>query len=531
MEKSTNKTGALENRIELSGQNDAVVKNDKSISDLKPIEPIQGQPPAPIASAHRLPWWPIAGALALVLIGVALYGALGTLTISSNPTPDKITVNGKTVSPNKKLWRLPGLSAKVTIEKQGYVAFEKQYSFGYNTDITLSPKLKQLPVAKTVSKDVSAPVALDKDSDGVKSLSANKQYILKIARETAKANKLNLEPIAGISSFQMPAQQNFVLLNRAKEIGVLDFARQNVTSQSYKTYADNIISIALSPDGKETFYLEHNNDTNQNYLTRDDISHSAPDRYFDEAMLKKLGISKPSLKWSPDGKTVMSVDKQIVLISTLNRKADKVVLGSSIADAWFVPGSSTVLALTNESKLVSFDSAKIPSSGGEDANPPSKTSYLHQGANDFQFTNINFQSNLNNSIHKKLSFREVVTTRNLMRSLAVARDDTTASISKLFTPSVARAAEDKTNLGFVDHNVNLKPNTVAVVDSSNIVAVNSKNQLIGYDFVSKKQSTYLLSKDVDAGNISTVTVDAKRSIVYLLVGNTLFSQALESSNY
>ncbi len=471
MKTPTDKSSALESRIEISDKSTA--PKTPTSDPLRPIEPLPGQINKPIASVRRIPWWPIVGVLALILIATATYNSLGTITISTDPAADQITVNGKQIASNKKLWRLPGMKAQVVITKEGYVTFEKEYSFGYNTDIVLSQKLKKYPQATELSKDILAPVVLDKDVDGVKTLSTNKEYLLRITRNDKKVAKLNLEAIPNIENYQLPNDQKFVLLERTKEVGTLDFARQSVTSQNYKTFADNITSIALSPDGQETFYLEHNAETNQNYLTRDNVTHTAPDRYFDEAMLKKLGITEPILKWSPNGKTVMSIDKQVILIDLLNRKADKVVLNGDITDAWFVPDSSTILAVTSEKKLVSFDSAKISGADSQDANPPTKTSIIPR----------------------------------------------------------AYAADSKSDLGFADYNIFVKAETVVVVDKNNIVAVNNQNQLIGYNFATKKQVTYLLGNTIDSSKINAIAVDTKHSTVYILSGNNLYSQAIETSEY
>ncbi len=284
--------------------------------------------------------------------------SFGTINIASDPKGDVISVNGAQTS-STSIKKLPG-TYTIKIEKEGYLTYEKELYLGFHGKLDINPNLKKLPVASVMSKDAKEPLTAVENSSGVKFVDSASEYLmwsrLKNDSDSSSVNeKLNLEALPGIISVQYPENQEFALIERTSEIGVLDFARKNVTSQDYTTYGTNITSIALSKDGEEVFYWQYDPELKKNYLIRNNITNTAADRYFDQPLLDQLELTDPLLRWSDDNKYVLAIEKKVVLIDIINRQAKIVQYGQDITDAWLTADNKTLVAITESGKLVTID--------------------------------------------------------------------------------------------------------------------------------------------------------------------------------
>ena len=332
--------------------------------------------PAVPKPKRKIPWgYIIVGAIILILIGV---GALsfGTINISPEPDGNTVSINGNQTS-STSIKKLPG-TYTIKIEKDGYLTYEKGLYLGFHGALDVSPVLKELPVASVMSKDAKSPLTAVAKSGGVKFIDKANEYLMwsrqkKDEGASTQNEKLNLETLPGIISVQYPENQEFALIERKDEIGILDFARNNVTSQDYTTYGTNITSIALSADGEEVFYWQYDPKLKKNYLIRNNITNTASDRYFDQPLLDELELTDPILHWSLDNKYVLAIEKKVVLIDIVNRQAKIVQYSQDITDAWLTADDNTLVAITEQGKLVTIDMTSGSSNETSDNNSDENT--------------------------------------------------------------------------------------------------------------------------------------------------------------
>lgn len=284
--------------------------------------------------------------------------SFGTITIAPDPEADSVSINGTQTS-STAIKKLPG-TYTIKLEKEGYMTYEKELYLGFHGKLDINPNLKKLPVASVMSKDAKEPLTAVENSSGVKFVDSASEYLMwsRLKNDSGASSeneKLNLEALPGIISVQYPENQEFALIERTSEIGVLDFARNDVTSQDYTTYGTDITSIALSKDGEEVFYWQYDPDLKKNYLIRNNITNTAADRYFDQPLLDQLELTDPLLRWSDDNKYVLAIEKKVVLIDIINRQAKIVQYSQDITDAWLTADNKTLVAIAESGKLVTID--------------------------------------------------------------------------------------------------------------------------------------------------------------------------------
>jgi len=362
---------------------------------IPPIIPPQVPPHAapdsnvPVSSDHRrpttddrrtLPWGKIAiasGIIILILIG---WLSLGKVEINATPGPDKVYINGKEAKIGAQK-HMPG-QLRVKIAKDGYLTYEKTYKLGFHGNLISAPTLKKLPVAELMTEGVAGGLTLANKGVGTQGISADRNYIVRatlkktpavgdqpsvigdrsdsLTTETQSSafnvEKLNLDPLTAIDNVQYPSDKRYALITgQAGEIGLLDFARRDVTSQDYSVFDSNIKSAAPSPDGINIFYWLFQNDLQKNFLVRDTLQRNQPDRFFDQPLIDQLGVTKLKFRWSPDGQKVLGLGEKTILIDILGRKASILEDKATLENAWFSNDGLTVIGLTAESVLTTIN--------------------------------------------------------------------------------------------------------------------------------------------------------------------------------
>ena len=359
---------------------------------IPPITPPQVPPPAapnpdvPVSSddARRptpdarqtLPWGKIAIAVGIVILILIGWLSLGKVDIGATPGPDKVYINGKVAKIGAQK-HMPG-QLRVKIEKDGYLTYEKTYKLGFHGKLSASPTLKKLPVAELMTEGVAGSLTLANKGVGAQGISADRSYIVRATfkkapgasiqsdstsdtsgAEPAKAfniEHLNLDPLKAIDNVQYPSDKRFALITgQGGEIGLLDFARRDVTSQDYSIFDSNIKFAAPSPDGKNIFYWLFQNDLQKNYLVRDTLQRTTPDRFFDQPLIDQLGVTKLKFRWSPDGQKVLGLGEKTILIDILGRKASILEDKATLENAWFSNDGLTVIGLTAEGVLTTIN--------------------------------------------------------------------------------------------------------------------------------------------------------------------------------
>ncbi|MBP6930339.1 hypothetical protein KBB60_01925, partial [Patescibacteria group bacterium] len=230
----------------------------------------------------------------------------------------------------------------------------------FNGTLDITPVLKPLPVAEFIAQDTTSDLVVGV-SGGIKTLSTDSQYITWFRQKSGndksfERTNLNQSPLPGISSVQYPDKQNFALVLRGSEVGVLDFATPDTSSQDYTIFSsENIGPIALSHSGIEVFYWQYNPELDKSFLVRNNPTGTKPDRYFDQALIDQLDINKPVISWSKDDKYVLMVDEHIVLVSLVERTAKIIRYEKGISKAQLTPNNQTIIATSKSGELLTVN--------------------------------------------------------------------------------------------------------------------------------------------------------------------------------
>lgn len=319
----------------------------------------------------NFPWLKIAGGVLLATLALLAWVSLVDVSIASEPQADEILINGKSAKKTSFV-RMPG-SFTVTIKKEGYLTYEKPFHVGFNGKLTVSPTLKPLPVAEPIFEGVTENITVGVNG-GIKSISTDGQYLV-WARPKSGNDKsfekvnMNLMPLPGINKVQYPDTQNFALVARDKEVGVLDFSAPDASSQDYAIFSrENIGPIALSPNGKEVFYWQYVPELDKNFLVRNNPAGTKPDRYFDQALIDQLDIKKPEISWSPDSTQVLMVEHHIVLVGMVERAAKIISYEEGISRALMTPDNKNIVAIATNGDLLTIGLAN-----GEEKPTPQNT--------------------------------------------------------------------------------------------------------------------------------------------------------------
>lgn len=338
-----------------------------------PVAP-QKQPPTTNIqppTAGR-PWGKITLAISILILILIGWLSFGTVEINATPGADKVTINGKTAKIGKQK-HMPG-QLKITIEKEGYLTFEKTYRMGFHGALKTEPTLKKLPVAALMTEGITGELALSGKGQGAQGLSTDRAYIVRATfkKPTTAASsnteeitdpaaafnieKLNLDPLPAIDSVQYPTDKRFALVSaQSGEIGILDFARRDVTSQDYAAVDANIKSAATTADGQNLFYWLFQPDIQKNFLVRDTLRRDKPDRFFDQPLIDQLGVTKLKFRWSPDAQKVLGIGEKTILVNILERKASILQDTSTLKDAWFSLDGKTIIGITADGQLLTID--------------------------------------------------------------------------------------------------------------------------------------------------------------------------------
>lgn len=448
----------------------------------RPTTPTSAMPNLPPPPRKPLPWGGIIVGIVALLLIVLGWASFGTINIAPTPDADSITINGKKVEIGTKK-RLPG-TLNVKIEKNGYLTYEKKLRLNFHGTLNINPQLKEIPVAKEVADKAIGPLTAAASVGGVKAISSDKQFLTwarpKKGNETSiETLNLNYEALPDIQSVQYPTDQRFALLQRSGEIGILDFASTDATSQDYETFGTDIRSIALSDNGDEVFYWQYSPDVKKNFLVRQSISRDRTDRYFDQPLIDQLGLTNPILRWSHDNKYVLAIERKIVLIDIINRQAKIITYDKDISDAWITPDNKKIVAITAEGKLITVDT-----SAAETAN--------------------------NNAE----SGTESTTTQT--------SSTTTSSNTSEQAPSPYKVTE---------HDITTSSNRFILQDNSTALLLTSDNKLISYNFDEKAQISYLLDEALPAATIKTMAADFKGKKIYFLIDDKIYEQPLVEAEY
>jgi len=483
MQISQNKTNPIPPLGNQPGTSQVAQAQSTSVA---PQTPSPAAPPLPKIAPEpykpkRLPWlYIISGAVLLTLV-ILGWISFGTVKIAPDPAADSVTINSKKTTSNS-IKRLPG-TLNIKIEKKGYLTYEKKLHLGFNGTLNINPKLKKLPEAVDIGNQLNAPLTAVKDGGGIKAISLDRNYLtwsrFKGKSETSvETLNLNLDPLAGIRSVQYPTDQRFALLSREEEVGVLDFAKRDITSQEYSTFGKNIRSIALSSDGEEVFYWQYDTDLKKNFMVRNNIAGDKADRYFDQPLIDQLDLTDPILKWSEDKKFVLAIENKVVLIDIINRQAKVITYGQDIKDAWTSPDNKTLVAISGQNKLVTIDLITQPD--------------------------------------KELS-----------------ESQTTTATSSTTTATASQKSEegDSSPYTATEHEISTTPSQIVIKDDTNVLLLDSDNQLIEYNFDSKTKIKYLLDESLSKESIKALAADFSGSMVYFLIGEKIYSQPLVKADY
>ncbi|HPL56068.1 MAG TPA: PEGA domain-containing protein [bacterium] len=319
----------------------------------------------------NFPWLKIAGGVVLVTLALLAWISLANVSITSEPRADEILINDKSVKKTSFV-RMPG-SFTVTIKKEGYLTYKKPFHLGFNGKLTINPTLKPLPVAEPVFEGVTENITIGANG-GIKSISTDGQYLIWARPKSGNDKSLdrvnmNLVPLPGISEVQYPDTQNFALIVRGKEVGVLDFSTPDASSQDYAVFSsEHIGPIALSPSGKEVFYWQYIPELDKNFLVRNNPAGTKPDRYFDQALIDQLDIKEPEISWSPDSTNVLMVDRHIVLLGMVERAAKIISYEEGISKAFVTPNNNNIVAIATGGDLLT-----IGLTNGEEKPTPQNT--------------------------------------------------------------------------------------------------------------------------------------------------------------
>lgn len=267
-------------------------------------------------------------------------------------------INGRPAKKNT-FTRMPG-SFTVTLKKEGYLTYEKRFNVGFNGTLNISPTLKPLPVAEVIAQDTTSDLVVGVNG-GIKTISNDGQFIVWLRQKSGNdksfdKTNLNQTALPGLNTVQYPDKQNFALVLRGDEVGVLDFATPDSSSQDYTVFSSaNIGPIGLSHSGAEVFYWQFIPELDKNFLVRNNPAGTKPDRYFDQALIDQLDITKPTISWSKDDKYVLMVQNHIVLVSLVERTAKIIRYENSIDEAQLTPNSQTAVATSKSGELLTIN--------------------------------------------------------------------------------------------------------------------------------------------------------------------------------
>lgn len=447
---------------------------------IKPITPTQAAPNLPPPPRKPLPWGGIiVGAVVLLLI-ILGWASFGAIYIAPDPAADAITINGKKIEPGSKK-RLPG-TLNVKIEKKGYLTYQKKLRLNFHGTLDIKPTLKELPTARVVADKATAPLTAASSVGGVKAVSSDKQFLIwarpKKGNETStEIVNLNYDPLSDIQSVQYPLDQRFALLQRTGEVGVLDFASPDATSQDYETFGTDIRSIALSDNGDEVFYWQYSPDIKKNFLVRQTITRDKTDRYFDQPLIDQLSLTNPILRWSRDNKFVLAVERKIILIDIINRQAKIIAYDKDISDAWMTQDNKKIVAITAEGRLITIDTI------------PAEITKQDSGSQSESATS-----------DVPAPYKAIEHDISTNSDRFILKDNATA----LLMTSANSSQENNSGSG---------------------------NKLIAYNFDEKTQIGYLLDEALPAANIKSMAADFKGKKIYFLIDDKIYEQPLVEGEY
>lgn len=288
--------------------------------------------------------------LALATAGFFLFLWRGRVTVTVTPTEATVTVGDRSGSGRQVRTLSPG-TYPVHAEAPGFVAFSGSVTLKRHGQEQVDIVLKAAPVPVRLSEQRVQFLTLDPEQASLLYLDPGAQTVYRLRfDDPAKPviDAITPDRLEGIGTFLWSPDRQLALYRQGGDLKLYDFNRYDLVNQTVTGWPSEVKSIDWRPDGAKVAYLFADPTTGERTLIRATRDNDEAERIFN---FGPTAITDPTITWSPDGKTIAVVEKNLFLFDVFSKTLKQLSVPGPITAVRWSPQSERLLFETESGQL------------------------------------------------------------------------------------------------------------------------------------------------------------------------------------